>query len=84
MTSRAPDLGWIVPDWPAPPRVRACTSTRSGGHSSAPYAGFNLGDHVGDDPAAVAANRRLLAAGLKLPAKELGAQRAAWSPFGRA
>ena len=69
MTSRAPDLGWIVPDWPAPPRVRACTSTRSGGHSSAPYAGFNLGDHVGDDPAAVAANRRLLAAELELPAQ---------------
>jgi hypothetical protein len=29
--------------------------------SRGPFAGLNLGDHVGDDPAAVAANRRLLA-----------------------
>jgi YfiH family protein len=32
-----------------------------GGHSVAPYDTFNLGDHVGDDPAAVEANRRRLA-----------------------
>jgi YfiH family protein len=35
---------------------------RAGGHSAGPYAGLNLGDHVGDDPAAVAANRALVAA----------------------
>lgn len=42
-------------------RVRRVTTTRAGGVSKPPYATFNLGDHVGDDPAAVAANRRRLA-----------------------
>jgi hypothetical protein len=55
---------WIVPDWPAPARVRALVTTRSGGVSTGPYAGLNLGDHVGDDAAMVACNRRLLAAHL--------------------
>lgn len=52
--------GWIVPDWPAPANVHAFATTRQGGVSVAPYASFNLGDHVGDDPAAVAANREVL------------------------
>ncbi|MDQ3261197.1 MAG: peptidoglycan editing factor PgeF [Pseudomonadota bacterium] len=51
---------WIVPDWPAPVNVKALITTRQGGVSLAPYAGLNLGDHVGDLPAHVAANRRLL------------------------
>lgn len=50
----------IVPDWPAPPGVRAMSTTRLGGASLAPWLGFNLGDHVGDDAAAVQANRRRL------------------------
>ncbi|TDY01368.1 hypothetical protein BCL50_4846 [Mycolicibacterium litorale] len=37
------------------------TTTRAGGVSKPPYDTFNLGDHVGDDPAAVAANRSRLA-----------------------
>jgi YfiH family protein len=41
--------------------VRRIVTSRSGGVSTGPYASFNLGDHVGDDPAAVAANRRRLA-----------------------
>lgn len=48
---------WIVPDWPLPPGVKSLMTTRFGGVSQAPYDSFNLGDHVGDDPAAVAANR---------------------------
>lgn len=36
-------------------------TTRAGGASAAPYAGFNLGDHVGDDAQAVAANRAAFA-----------------------
>ena len=51
---------WLVPDWPAPPQVRAVCTTRAGGVSQAPYDGFNLGDHVGDDPLAVAQNRARL------------------------
>ncbi|SMC26163.1 conserved hypothetical protein [Andreprevotia lacus DSM 23236] len=53
---------WIVPDWPAPARVRALATTRSGGISLPPYDSLNLGDHVGDDAAAVAANRAAIAA----------------------
>ena len=34
-------------------RVRRVVTTRAGGRSAAPYESFNLGDHVGDDPAAV-------------------------------
>lgn len=37
---------------------------RTGGVSSAPYASLNLGTHVGDDPAAVAENRRRVLATL--------------------
>lgn len=48
----------IVPDWPVPPMVRSLLSLREGGVSRAPFDSLNLGDHVGDDPAAVAENRR--------------------------
>lgn len=58
---------WIIPEWPAPPGVRAIATVRTGGASAGPWAAFNLGDHVGDDPAAVAANRALLVAELGLP-----------------
>ncbi len=44
-----------------PVRVRRVTTTRQGGVSRPPYDTFNLGDHVGDVPAAVAANRKRLA-----------------------
>lgn len=53
-------LDVIRPAWPAPANVRALTTTRHGGVSDAPFDSFNLGDHVGDDPIAVATNRKLL------------------------
>lgn len=59
----------LVPDWPAPPAVRAVSTTRRGGISPPPYDSLNLADHVGDDPARVAANRRWLAASVGLPAE---------------
>lgn len=59
----------IIPDWPAPERVRACSTTRLGGVSLPPYDSLNLGDHVGDDPRCVAANRRRLIDALNLPAE---------------
>jgi hypothetical protein len=43
--------------WLAPERVRTCVTTRGGGCSQGRWKGFNLGDHVGDDIAHVAANR---------------------------
>jgi len=51
---------WLRPDWPAPVGVQACVTTRAGGVSQGPFASFNLGAHVDDDPAAVAENRRRL------------------------
>jgi YfiH family protein len=42
------------------------TTTRAGGVSSPPFDTFNLGDHVGDDPAAVAANRKRLTTAIGL------------------
>lgn len=53
--------------------VRRVTTTRAGGVSAPPFDTFNLGDHVGDDPAAVAANRARLA-----KATGLGADRVVW------
>ena len=52
---------WLVPDWPAPANVRAVFTTRQGGISTAPWDSMNLGNHVGDTPAHVNANRALLA-----------------------
>jgi polyphenol oxidase len=49
--------------------VRAAFTTRAGGASLPPWDTFNLGVHVGDDPAAVAANRARLAQLLQLPAE---------------
>lgn len=50
----------FTPDWPAPANVKSLQTTRHGGVSAAPYASFNLGDHVGDDSKAVVANRQQL------------------------
>lgn len=48
--------------------VRAVVTTRDGGVSAGVYGTLNLGDHVGDDPAAVLRNRDLVAAALGVPA----------------
>jgi YfiH family protein len=61
---QTPDFDCLVPDWPAPPQVRALCSTRAGGLSSGRYASLNLGTHVGDAPQAVDANRKRLKATL--------------------
>jgi polyphenol oxidase len=42
------------------------TTTRAGGISKPPFDTFNLGDHVGDEPAAVASNRKRLAEAIGL------------------
>ena len=60
-----PDL--IRPDWPAPSRVRACSTTRLGGVSKPPYDSLNLGENTGDDPDSVAENRARLVGRLGLP-----------------
>src|SRR5699024_8870 len=60
-------LGFLPADWPAPPTIRAGTTLRSGGVSAAPFDSFNLGDHTGDRPQAVASNRQRLIRELALP-----------------
>jgi len=64
---------WFEPKWPAPSGVRVLSTLRGeaggGGASKAPYACFNLGRHVGDDPLAVSENRRILRCEAGLPAE---------------
>jgi polyphenol oxidase len=48
-------------------RVRRVVSTRAGGRSTGVFTSFNLSAGVGDDPAAVAANRARLATELGVP-----------------
>lgn len=61
----------ILPQWPAPDNVKALATERESfpqihphklqlGISLPPYDSFNLGDHVGDNPAHVSANRQQL------------------------
>ncbi|MFQ5470143.1 MAG: peptidoglycan editing factor PgeF [Gammaproteobacteria bacterium] len=58
---------WIVPDWPAPANVRACSTYRFGGISKPPFGTLNLADHVGDDSTNVRVNRQKLVDRLQLP-----------------
>ena len=50
---------WRFPDLPVANLNLAITS-RAGGVSTGPYAGLNLGTHVGDSPSAVALNGLML------------------------
>ncbi|MDF7663026.1 purine nucleoside phosphorylase YfiH [Erwiniaceae bacterium L1_54_6] len=58
----------IIPDWPAPASVRACSTTRHGGVSLAPWNALNLGSHVGDNQEHVLLNRQRLVEQAQLPA----------------
>ena len=50
----------LTPDWPVPPNIHSLVTTRDGGISLPPFSSLNLGDHVGDDPRTVQANRTIL------------------------
>ena len=52
-------------------RVEVVVTDRLGGGSLAPYGEFNLGDHVGDAPEAVATNRARLAEALQVAPERL-------------
>lgn len=63
--------GAFVPQWDAPARVRALSTTRRGGTSEGPWGlvdqsrgGLNLSARCGDDPVAVGRNRARLARAL--------------------
>lgn len=64
-------INCITPNWPAPNQVRAYVTTRHGGVSLGSYTSLNLGDHVGDDLAAVLENRARLKAALNMPTDPL-------------
>ncbi len=60
---------WLIPNWPAPAHVKAVFTSRGiaetgfiskSGVSQPPFDAFNMGDHVGDDPTHVMANRHML------------------------
>ena len=57
----------IVPQWPMPEGVAACSSTRVGGVSLPPYGSLNLGAHCGDNLPDVEENRRRMFAAGGLP-----------------
>ncbi|WP_194866866.1 peptidoglycan editing factor PgeF [Pseudoalteromonas sp. PPB1] len=57
----------LRPDWPLKEVVGALSTTRQGGVSAAPFDGFNLACHVGDNPHAVAHNRAQLQAQVPVP-----------------
>lgn len=62
------DAGFLIPDWPAPPNIRAVVTTRAlPGASKPPFDRFNLASRCGDDPVAVIANREALIEALTLP-----------------
>ncbi|MDV0912679.1 purine nucleoside phosphorylase YfiH [Enterobacter asburiae] len=59
----------IVPEWPLPAGVAACSSTRIGGVSQGAWESLNLGAHCGDNLEHVEENRRRLFAAGNLPSK---------------
>ncbi len=63
-----PRLEIIRPDWPAPSRVVAFTTTRRGGCSKSPFDSLNLANHVDDAEDSVRENRHRLAQACDLPA----------------
>jgi polyphenol oxidase len=65
------DLAVITPEWAAPGRVRAAFTLRRGGVSRAPFDTLNVGSALGDEPEAVAENRKRIRATLALPADPL-------------
>src|ERR1700722_392168 len=63
------NISFITPHWPAPSHIKAYATQRYPGNSQAPYAGLNLGLHVGDDKAHVFANRQVLKQATHLPSE---------------
>ena len=61
----------IEPQWPAPDSIRAAVTTRRGGISTGCWQGLNLGTHVGDEYAAVVANRQTIRESLSLPSEPI-------------
>lgn len=63
------EIAFLPADWPAPAGVVAGTTCRDGGVSRGAYSSLNLASHVGDDPAAVAVNRKRASAACGFPSE---------------
>ncbi|MCU6668664.1 polyphenol oxidase [Enterobacteriaceae bacterium H4N4] len=61
----------IVPEWPMPKGVAACSSTRIGGVSKGAWESLNLGAHCGDNLDHVEVNRQRMFAAGQLPSKPI-------------
>lgn len=61
----------VTPDWPVPPWVRAVTTERSARDPTDPYDGFNLAQHVDDEPGRVIQHRADLERELSIPSSPL-------------
>ncbi|WP_024560052.1 purine nucleoside phosphorylase YfiH [Franconibacter pulveris 601] len=59
----------IIPQWPLPEGVAACSTTRVGGVSLSPWDALNLGAHCGDDLTHVEENRRRVYEAANFPSK---------------
>jgi YfiH family protein len=59
---------YVIPQWPVPEQIKSVSTTRQPGCSTEPFNSFNLGTHVGDDPAVVEKNRAVLQSDCSLPA----------------
>lgn len=59
----------IIPQWPAPAKVKAVSTTRLGGYSCGVYSSNNLATHVGDNAEAVIKNRHQLQLTAGLPSE---------------
>lgn len=59
----------LVPDWPFPNNLHACSSTRIGGVSEGPWQLLNLGAHCGDNQEHVMENRRRCYRAANFPAE---------------
>lgn len=69
--STEPRVEVIRPDWPAPERICALSTTRAGGVSEDCYASLNLAMHVEDNDESVRQNRQRLRQQLALPSEPL-------------
>ncbi len=62
-------MTYIVPNWSAPSRIKAYSTTRLGGVCDDVYRSMNLALHVGDQASQVIRNRNKLRSDLKLPSE---------------
>lgn len=62
--AQSAQIEWVEPNWPYSGDLRVLTTTRAGGVSRGACRGFNLADHVADDPDHVRQNRQILKAHL--------------------